>query len=101
MPFEDTLAALKDVYGSRFDEIFRSIDPKPLGSASLAQVHKAELVSGDVVAVKVQRPGVRAVMAQDIDVMRSVAKHISRFMKDTQMLDLRDVVCLLYTSRCV
>ena len=42
MPFEDTLAALKDVYGSRFDEIFRSIDPKPLGSASLAQVHKAD-----------------------------------------------------------
>ena len=98
MPFEDTLAALKDVYGSRFDEIFRSIDPKPLGSASLAQVHKAELVSGDVVAVKVQRPGVRAVMAQDIDVMRSVAKHISRFMKDTQMLDLRDVVEELWST---
>ena len=98
MPFEDTLAALKDVYGSRFDEIFRSIDPKPLGSASLAQVHKAELVSGDVVAVKVQRPGVRAVMAQDIDVMRSVAKHISRFMKDTQMLDLRDVVEELWAT---
>lgn len=98
MPFEDTLAALKDVYGSRFDEIFRSIDPKPLGSASLAQVHKAELVTGDVVAVKVQRPGVRAVMAQDIDVMRSVAKHVSRFMKDTQMLDLRDVVEELWAT---
>ena len=98
MPFEDTLAALEDVYGSRFQEIFRKIDPTPLGSASLAQVHKAELSNGDVVAVKVQRPGVRAVMAQDIDVMRSVAKHISRFMKDTQMLDLRDVVEELWAT---
>lgn len=98
MPFEDTLAALEDVYSSRFHDIFRKIDPKPLGSASLAQVHKAELTNGDVVAVKVQRPGVRAVMAQDIDVMRSVAKHISRFMKDTQMLDLRDVVEELWAT---
>ena len=98
MPFEDTLAALEDVYGSRFHEIFRKIGPTPLGSASLAQVHKAELSNGDVVAVKVQRPGVRAVMAQDIDVMRSVAKHISRFMKDTQMLDLRDVVEELWAT---
>ena len=98
MPFEDTLAALEDVYGSRFHDIFRKIDSRPLGSASLAQVHKAELTNGDVVAVKVQRPGVRAVMAQDIDVMRSVAKHISRFMKDTQMLDLRDVVEELWAT---
>lgn len=98
MPFEDTLSALEDVYGSRFHDIFRKIDPKPLGSASLAQVHKAELSNGDVVAVKVQRPGVRAVMAQDIDVMRSVAKHVSRFMKDTQMLDLRDVVEELWAT---
>lgn len=98
MSFEDTLIALEDVYGSRFQEIFRKIDPTPLGSASLAQVHKAELSNGDVVAVKVQRPGVRAVMAQDIDVMRSVARHISRFMKDTQMLDLRDVVEELWAT---
>lgn len=98
MSFEDTLATLKGVYGSRFDTIFRTIDPKPLGSASLAQVHKAELVTGDVVAVKVQRPGVRATMAQDIDVMRSIVKHISRFMKDNQMLDLRDVVEELWVT---
>lgn len=98
MPFESTLSTLEDVYGERFQQIFRRIDPHPLGSASLAQVHKAELFNGDVVAVKVQRPGVRAVMAQDIDVMRSVAKHVSRFMKDTQMLDLRDVVEELWAT---
>ena len=98
MPFEETLAVLQGIYGERFDKIFKEIDPKPLGSASMAQVHRAVLSNGEEVAVKVQRPGVRATMAQDIDVMRSVAKHASRFMKDNQMLDLRDVVEELWVT---
>ena len=98
LPFEEIEHALENIYGERFSSIFSNIDPKPLGSASLAQVHKATLSNGDVVAVKVQRPGVRATMAQDIDVMRSVAKRLSRFMKDNQMVDLRDVVEELWST---
>ena len=98
LPFKEIEHALENIYGERFSSIFPNIDPKPLGSASLAQVHKATLSNGDVVAVKVQRPGVRATMAQDIDVMRSVAKRLSRFMKDNQMIDLRDVVEELWST---
>lgn len=98
LPFKEIEHALEKIYGERFSSIFSNIDPKPLGSASLAQVHKATLSNGDVVAVKVQRPGVRATMAQDIDVMRSVAKRLSRFMKDNQMVDLRDVVEELWST---
>lgn len=93
LPFDQVLAALDAIYGRHFDEIFSEIDPTPLGSASLAQVHRAVLrESGDVVAIKVQRPGVRTIMAQDIDMMRSLAKRVQRFMKDNQFIDLRDVV---------
>lgn len=92
LPFDEILAAVHDIYGDAQDEIFDAIDPKPLGSASLAQVHKARLVNGDIVAVKIQRPGVKATMAQDIDIMRIVARQASRFMKDNQMLDLQEVV---------
>ena len=98
LPFKEIEHALENIYGERFSSIFSNIDPKPLGSASLAQVHKATLSNGDVVAVKVQRSGVRATMAQDIDVMRSVAKRLSRFMKDNQMVDLRDVVEELWST---
>lgn len=98
MPIDETIAALRGIYGERYDSLFKEIDPTPLGSASLAQVHKAVLPNGDVVAVKVQRPGVRASMAQDIDVMRSVARHMTRFMPDGQMLDLRDVVEELWNT---
>ncbi len=93
LSFSKVLDALDEIYGEKRSAIFEEIDPTPLGSASLAQVHRARLKdSGDVVAIKVQRPGVRTVMAQDIDMMRSLAKFAQRFMKDNQIVDLRDVV---------
>ena len=98
LPFDQMLAALDDIYGERQGDIFDAIDPTPLGSASLAQVHKARLANGDVVAVKIQRPGVKDTMALDIDIMRMVARQASRFMKDDQMLDLRDVVEELWAT---
>ena len=98
MPFETVLIALEAIYGIDREKIFASIDPHPLGSASLAQVHRATLTTGEEVAIKVQRPGVRATMAQDIDIMRIVARQASRFIKDGQMLDLRDVVEELWAT---
>lgn len=98
LPFDQMLAALDAIYGERQGDIFDAVDPTPLGSASLAQVHKARLVSGETVAVKIQRPGVKATMALDIDIMRMVARQASRFMKDEQMLDLRDVVEELWAT---
>ncbi len=98
LPFDQILKAIHKIYGDKQNEIFDVIDPKPLGSASLAQVHKARLLNGDVVAVKIQRPGVKATMAQDIDIMRLVARQASRFMKDTQMLDLQEVVEELWAT---
>ena len=92
------LEALDDIYGDAQGDVFDAIDPTPLGSASLAQVHKARLVTGEIVAVKIQRPGVKTTMAQDIDIMRMVARYAARFMKDEQMLDLRDVVEELWAT---
>ena len=97
LPFDQILAAIDDIYGDARSELFSHIDPTPLGSASLAQVHKARLASGETVAVKIQRPGVKATMAQDID-MRMVARLASRYMKDEQMLDMRDVVEELWAT---
>ena len=77
LPFDEMLAAMDSIYGDEREKLFAEIDPKPLGSASLAQVHKAHLADGSVVAVKIQRPGVRATMAQDIDIMR-IAVHQRR-----------------------
>ena len=98
MPYETVLAALREEYDRPLEEIFDAIEPEPLGSASVAQVHIARLVDGTDVAVKVQRPRVREVMAQDIDIMRSIARRASHFLADEQFLDVRSVIEELWTS---
>lgn len=100
MPFEQVKEALRAIYGQELiSSTFASLDPEPLGSASLAQVHKAILKNGDVVAVKIQRPGVRETMAQDIDLMRSLVKHANRFIKpENQMVDFRGIVEELWNT---
>ena len=98
MSHEVMLDTLRQEYAVPLEEIFASIDDVPLGSASVAQVHRARLVTGELVAVKVQRPGIRDTMAQDIQIMRSVARRAKRMMGDDQFLDVTSVVEELWQS---
>ena len=98
VPFDVIRDCLEAEYGQRLGEIFDAIDPKPLGSASLAQVHRARLSTGEDVAVKVQRPGAQQVMAQDIDIMRSIVRVMSRFINTDRFIDLGGVVEELWQS---
>ena len=92
MPHETVIAALEAEYGPRLDTVFDAIGELPLGSASVAQVHRARLASGEDVAIKIQRPHVQEVMAQDIDIMRSLVRHLTPLFKGDQFLDLTSVV---------
>ncbi|MEC4272147.1 AarF/UbiB family protein [Adlercreutzia sp. R25] len=70
MPFETVIEQIDTAYQVSWHTVFASIDPVPLGAASIAQVHKATLLDGTVVAVKVRRPGVAESMAEDITLMK-------------------------------
>jgi ubiquinone biosynthesis protein len=65
--------------GAPLAQLFRSFDTQPLATASMAQVHRAVLPDGAVVAVKVQRPGVRQRIEIDIEVLLEVARLLTRF----------------------
>lgn len=98
MDRETVLGALRAEYDRPLEEIFDAIDDRPLGSASVAQVHKARLVTGELVALKIQRPRVQEIMAQDISIMRSLARFAARFMGDEHVIDLQSVVDELWQS---
>lgn len=63
---------LKREYGKELRKIFRKIDKKPLGSASVSQVHKAQLMNGDVVALKIKRQDIVCDIKKDINMMRKL-----------------------------
>ncbi|MGI6105232.1 MAG: ABC1 kinase family protein [Raoultibacter sp.] len=72
LPFETIIELLEKTYGCSWNEVFAVIEEQPLGSASIAQVHKALLHDGSAVAVKVRRPGIVQKMAEDITLMKHV-----------------------------
>lgn len=74
MPFDEVEKALVAELGRPIDEVFEAIDPTPLGSASIAQVHKARLVGGIDVAVKLQRPGIDRTIRSDLGILYALAQ---------------------------
>ncbi len=79
MDAETVHAQIEKHLGKPAGELFASFDDKPLGSASIGQVHKATLHDGTVVAVKVRRPGVVDTVARDFALLEKV---IDTFAKD-------------------
>jgi len=66
MPFDEFIRIIEEEYQCPVDDVFSNINQDPLGSASIAQVHAADLSDGAKVVIKVQRPGIYKVMAQDV-----------------------------------
>lgn len=81
MAAEQVREVLEAELGRPVGEVFRKVDPEPLGSASIAQVHRAELTDGTEVAVKLQRPGIERTIRSDIHILYSLAQLIEGRLK--------------------
>ena len=77
-PLEPGVAetVVEDELGVRISTAFGSFEPRPIGSASLGQVHRATLRDGRPVAVKVQRPGIRRRALEDLEVIAELADFV-------------------------
>ncbi len=64
--------------GRTIPELYRSFDPIPLAAASLGQVHRAQLHSGEEVVVKVQRPGLKKLFKIDLEILKGIARYFQR-----------------------
>ena len=76
MSFDEVKTVIETSYGYSWQKAFLTIDEKPLGSASIAQVHKAILNTGESVVVKVQRNRIHEIMEQDIQLLRKAVRLI-------------------------
>lgn len=81
-------SAITDATGGPLSEVFAEIDAKPVAAASVAQVHRARLFSGEEVAVKVLRPSVREVVSADIGVMYFLARRLESTFAEARSLNL-------------
>ena len=97
MPFETVEEVINRSYRCRWQDVFASIEKEPLGSASIAQVHKAKLLSGEDVIVKVQRKGIYDIMARDIGLMKRAVKLIPPIGEIRNLVDLNMVLDELWS----
>ena len=72
------MACIEDDLGQPVNEIYAQLDREPISAASLGQVHKGVLHSGEKVAVKVQRPGLREQITLDLYIVRNIAAWLNR-----------------------
>jgi ubiquinone biosynthesis protein len=76
--FEQVESILTEEYSRPLAEVFASVDPQPVASASISQVHSAMLPDGRKVALKVRRPDIVKVVNADMDIIRNLAQLVER-----------------------
>ena len=84
--------AIEEAFGRPSGELFAEFCPEPVAAASIAQVHVATLHSGDVVAVKVRRPGIEAIIEADLAILADLAALAERYVPDAILYSLPELV---------
>jgi ubiquinone biosynthesis protein len=93
-PFEFTKVRviIEQQTGKKIEDIFEVFNQTPMASASIGQVHKAKLKTGEEVVVKVQRPDVKEQIEQDLSIVAEAVKRADRYLKKQGVLNGEEVV---------
>jgi len=92
MDFETVKSILEKECNASLSEVFSNVEPTPLGSASIGQVHAAQLVDGTKVVIKVQRPGIYDTMYQDIQLIKKASGLVNLVTHMGDELDINMIV---------
>jgi predicted unusual protein kinase regulating ubiquinone biosynthesis (AarF/ABC1/UbiB family) len=87
----EAIALIESELGNSIHALYRDFDPFPLASASLGQVHKARLHTGEDVVVKVQRPGLEKLFNLDFEVLHRLVRFSQRYVPWTRKYDLEAI----------
>ncbi len=86
-PHEEAMEIIESELGWPLTDLFAEIEPAPLAAASLGQVYRARLHTGETVAVKVQRPNLEKTINFDLAVLRRIARFMERYPKLVRGVD--------------
>ena len=95
IPWEHVAETIEAELGARLSKLFDSFEREPLGTASLGQVHAAELRGGRRVVVKVQRPNIRELLADDLEFVRELATFFTRHTQVGARIDMLGIIAQL------
>jgi len=84
-PFDQAKTIIEKDLGAPIETLFESIEEKPIASGSIGQVYKARLQEDEIVAVKVQRPGIRRIIEVDLEIMLHLATLIERNIEELHL----------------
>ena len=98
MDFDTVQTILNEAYQKSWTEIYESIDMEPLGSASIAQVHFAQLKNGQSVVLKIQRPYIYERMERDVSLLRKAVKVLNLSDIVSSVIDLNMVIDEFWTA---
>ncbi|SHJ80542.1 ABC1 kinase family protein [Propionispora hippei] len=91
-PFSEVRILLREDLGAALEERFSQFDPEPLAAASIGQVHRAQLKTGQQVAVKIQRPGIIATIETDLEILQELAYLAERRFSWAATYQLTDII---------
>lgn len=92
IPLDEVETVIQEQLGARLSKLFHEFDPEPIGTASLGQVHAAELRDGRAVVVKVQRPHIRAQLADDIAYFGELAAFLTEHTDAGARIDMVGII---------
>jgi len=84
VPFDEILPVIKRALGAAPSDVFLDLEREPFGSASIAQVHRATLMNGTPVVLKVRRPGIEAKVEADLRILGHLAQLVESEMPDAR-----------------
>ncbi|MEM7581044.1 MAG: ABC1 kinase family protein [Mastigocoleus sp.] len=76
--YEKVENIIEQELGKKIPQLFQSFEPVPLAAASLGQVHKAVLHSGEAIVIKVQRPGLKKLFEIDLKILKGIARYFQK-----------------------
>ncbi len=92
VPFAQAKIIIEREIGKPIEEIFEEFNQTPIASASIGQVYKAKMRTGEEVVVKVQRPNVAEIIEQDLSIIKEAVRRMDRYMKKQGVLNGEEVV---------